>query len=601
MESVQIKMTPDNLQSIINVSQYDKGREIVANLTTETGAAYEAPDGSTATLQGTKPSGLGFSVTGTIDGAKVTFLTTESMTAEAGRIPCEIVIENGGTRIGSANSILAVEESPHKTGTPDGTKEEIIDEITVIMNEAKDAALDAIQAEGAAIDARDAAQEYAESASDDADRAERAADRAEGVSGISLIGDVKWIDDGFNTTGSMYNDVVVKADRALTANVYPSIISLTAQADSALGIWVKCYDENGKALRLDGVTINRIPVEYTVPDGAKFIRISAAAAGAAGAEALNIKISLRQDLTDMEDIFNRAAIDVKRIQPEPAPYVMGSINQISRLGWHPSAGGYPPVQSLPGYAMAYANKCRIMLADVRLTADGHYVCWHDDAMTNSQIRHPDGSALTAEEKAQTISTMTLAQLDEYDFGIFKGQKYAGLKMLRLDDFLKWCADMNVWSVLEMKVKLTNEQITEMATMIKRRKMEKRTVIACQYIDLDTPTEDPGYAHYIYELPEASMLVFGGQTRWERTAAICKACAAAGTTTYIGHTRPWEVTQAMIDEMRAEGIGFVNATDIDSEEMLHEHYSQGYTDIYDMISSAWVNILDYLYDQSTKID
>ena len=583
-----INMIKDNIATVINCSQYDTQRIVKASLIANS-CLYEIPDGATVVLQGTKPSGLGFTVNGTIDGSKVEFSTTEEMTAEHGRIPCEVVVTKDGLRLGSANLILDVEKSPHPTGTTDGTREEIIDEITIMMERCE-------EAEEEAIAASVAAQGYAASASDDADRAERAADRAEGVSGISLIGDVTWIDNGFNTTSPIYQDVVTKADRALTACAYPCILSLTATADSAVAAWVKLYDKDGKSYRLDGITINRTGITYTVDPAAKFIRISVAANGAAGAEALNIKISLRQDLSAMEDMFNRAAIDVLNTHPIPAPFTLGTINQVARLGWKPSTGGYPPVQSLPSYALAYENKIRIMLCDVRLTADGEYVCWHDENLVNSQIRHTDGSALTTEEKAQLIEEMTLAELDAYDFGIFKGQQYAGMKIMRLNDFLKWCADMNCWAVLEMKIQLTTAQIEEMSMMVKRHKMGERTLIAIQYVHADTPAEDPGYIRYMQYLPKASFIVFGGQTRWDRTANICRAIKQAGKTVYIGHTQPTNLTQAMIDEVRADGIGIMNATDIADETTLQTYYDNGYIDYYDMISSSWVNIPDYIYDR-----
>lgn len=595
MGNINIEIKPTNLPPVIPVSQYDVNRRIELNLVDDT-TAYIPPVGTTAVMQGTKPSGLGFTATGTVSGSKVVFETTEELSDEPGRIPAEVVLTSEGQRIGTANFILAIEASPHPDGTTDGTAEHLVSELTVLVERAEAADQSVQEHEDAAHVHALNAEAYANRAEQEADRAEQAADRAEGVQGISLISGVTWADNGFNTTGSLYEDVVEKSNRAISSCAYPCILSLTAQADSSFGAWVKSYDQNGKPLRLDGITINRNPSTYTVPSGAKFIRISVAATGAAGADALNIKISMRQDLTALEEMLNHAAIDVFNSKPIPAPFTLGTINQVARLGWKPSAGGYPPVQSLPSYALAYENKIRIMLADVRLTADGEYVCWHDENLVNSQIRHPDGSALTDEEKAQLIENMTLEEIDAYDFGIFKGQQYAGLKMLRLNEFLQWCADMNCWAILEMKVQLTTEQIEEMSMMVKRHKMGERTIIAAQYLHMDTPEEDPGYVRYLENLPKASYIIFGGQTRWERTANICKAIAQEGVTVYIGHTQPTQLTQAMIDEVRAEGIGIMNATDITDEATLQSYYESGYIDYYDMISSSWVNIIDYVYNR-----
>lgn len=115
----------------INVSQNDVGREILLNL--KDNSDWYDLTGCTVTLAGTKPSGLGYTVAGTIDGHQVTITTTEQMTDEYGTIASELKITKNDTVIGSANVILSVEKDPHPDGTTDGSADQLIPELTILV------------------------------------------------------------------------------------------------------------------------------------------------------------------------------------------------------------------------------------------------------------------------------------------------------------------------------------------------------------------------------------------------------------------------------------------------------------------------------------
>ena len=135
MQNIKVDITPGYEQSkIIYVSQYDVGREFKINLTDGTDG-YTIPAQTVAKIAGTKPSGLGFQVQGTISGSQITFTTTSGMTDEAGRIPVEVSLTKGNTILGSKNVYLDVEEAPHRPDTPDGSKEFTIPELTLLLQE----------------------------------------------------------------------------------------------------------------------------------------------------------------------------------------------------------------------------------------------------------------------------------------------------------------------------------------------------------------------------------------------------------------------------------------------------------------------------------
>ncbi len=126
-----IDITPGGITPVLHVSQNDVGREITVNV--KDGTGYFELDNYTVTVEGTKPSGLGYSVECTTSGHRVTIITTKGMTDEHGSIASELKITAGDTVIGSANFILAVERDPHPEGTTDGSAESLIPAITLLL------------------------------------------------------------------------------------------------------------------------------------------------------------------------------------------------------------------------------------------------------------------------------------------------------------------------------------------------------------------------------------------------------------------------------------------------------------------------------------
>ena len=124
----------------LHFSQYDVGRTATINLYA-VNEAYTIPVGATVKIQATKPSGLGFDVACTFSGSVVTVVSTETMTAEAGRFPAELHIIDNSDVIGTANFMFVVEASPHPDGTVDGDAEEVVNEIKALVLESEGYAL----------------------------------------------------------------------------------------------------------------------------------------------------------------------------------------------------------------------------------------------------------------------------------------------------------------------------------------------------------------------------------------------------------------------------------------------------------------------------
>ena len=134
-QTIGVSITPQSVRPTLHYSQGDVGRVFVINVT-----GYDIPPGATVTCVATKPSGMGFTVNGTVSGNTVTFTSTAEMTDEWGRFPAEIRIASGSTLLGTANFLMVGEKDPHPASTIDGTQEELIPQLTLLVNRVEAAA-----------------------------------------------------------------------------------------------------------------------------------------------------------------------------------------------------------------------------------------------------------------------------------------------------------------------------------------------------------------------------------------------------------------------------------------------------------------------------
>ena len=106
-----LDVTPGGVPLSVHASQYDgDSRTFVFRLFSSAGE-LSLPSAAEASVKGTKPDGNGFSYTAERSGNNVTVQLTKQMTAVAGHVRCEIVINLGETELATANFILVVERA----------------------------------------------------------------------------------------------------------------------------------------------------------------------------------------------------------------------------------------------------------------------------------------------------------------------------------------------------------------------------------------------------------------------------------------------------------------------------------------------------------
>ena len=129
---MNLNIIPNGAINRVHVSQNDVGRTLTFELFNNS-TSYTVPSGATVKIQGTKPSGFGFSETCTVSGNTATIDTTEAMTDESGNIQTELSISYDGVVIGTSNFVLAVEKNPHPDYTTDGTAPVVLDTLNMYI------------------------------------------------------------------------------------------------------------------------------------------------------------------------------------------------------------------------------------------------------------------------------------------------------------------------------------------------------------------------------------------------------------------------------------------------------------------------------------
>lgn len=108
-QTFELNLIPEQAPVVVHCDQYDTGTGRLIVKLFEGDVAY-SPTG-TATIQGSKPDGHGFSYSATLSGNTVTADLTEQMSCVAGRVRCQIVVDESTGRTGTFVFILEVQPS----------------------------------------------------------------------------------------------------------------------------------------------------------------------------------------------------------------------------------------------------------------------------------------------------------------------------------------------------------------------------------------------------------------------------------------------------------------------------------------------------------
>lgn len=198
-----------------------------------------------------------------------------------------------------------------------------------------------------------------------------------------------------------------------------------------------------------------------------------------------------------------------------------------------------PENTLPAYILSRQNGFSIAETDISFTSDGVAVLLHD-ATINRTARNADGSTIGS---TINISSITYEQALEYDFGIWKGAKYAGTKIPTLEQFLDLCRNIGLIPYIELKNNggYTQAQIEGIVDAVNAHGLKgKATYISFSDTYLGyvknhdesarlgylNSTASAGHVATVQNLKTSSNEVYYGVKYSTLTDAICEAFATA---------------------------------------------------------------------------
>lgn len=120
-----------------------------------------------------------------------------------------------------------------------------------------------------------------------------------------------------------------------------------------------------------------------------------------------------------------------------------------------------PENTIPAFIMSAKKGFPIIETDLRFTSDGVAVLLHD-ASINRTARNADGSEISG---TVNIADITYEQALTYDFGIWKGEKYAGTKIPTLAEAISVWKKAGLFAYIELE-SMTSAQIQEAVNIVK---------------------------------------------------------------------------------------------------------------------------------------
>jgi glycerophosphoryl diester phosphodiesterase len=137
---------------------------------------------------------------------------------------------------------------------------------------------------------------------------------------------------------------------------------------------------------------------------------------------------------------------------------MQKIKSINHRGYSAEC----PENTIPAFVMSAKNGFGIVETDLRCTSDGVPVLLHD-ASINRTARNADGSEISG---TVNIADITYEQALTYDFGIWKGEKYAGTKIPTLAEAISVWKKLGVSAYVEIESPMTSAQLHDAVNIVK---------------------------------------------------------------------------------------------------------------------------------------
>lgn len=243
-------------------------------------------------------------------------------------------------------------------------------------------------------------------------------------------------------------------------------VLILTRADTSIPLWLAyaTYDQNGELIARRVIVNSDTPVEkykyilYIPDQDCAYVRFTYRTNG--------ISVEIYSEYSN--NGYAYLMVEQEKINQIYNYAVNENIKSVNHRGYTTA-----PENTLPAYKLSKEKGFKYVECDVLFTSDQVPVLLHDNTI-NRTARNADGT-----EIAQTIpiNTITYEQALEYDFGIYKGEQYAGTKIPTLTEFLLLCRNLGLSPYIELKSdgNYTESQIHDLIDLVKQCGMHGKVV------------------------------------------------------------------------------------------------------------------------------
>ena len=170
----------------------------------------------------------------------------------------------------------------------------------------------------------------------------------------------------------------------------------------------------------------------------------------------SITLEMHVEIPDGSTLFFKN-FDVSHAQKTPKN------DTVMRYNAHLGFLGMAPENTMISFRLAALCGFQSCICVPKLTRDGVLVCTHDETI-NHAARYANGKEL---EHDVYVKDLTYDELLAFDFGIRKGEVFAGTRIARLTDFFALCAKTGMHPMFSTHPSLSRDAWLEVKEMLKR--------------------------------------------------------------------------------------------------------------------------------------
>ena len=137
---------------------------------------------------------------------------------------------------------------------------------------------------------------------------------------------------------------------------------------------------------------------------------------------------------------------------------------------HRGACGYAPENTMPSFRCGQKLGALWVEADVKRTADGHFVLMHDQTVD----RTTDGTGRVAE--------LSLAEIRRLDAGAWFAAEYAGTGIPLLEELLSWASSAGIGVCLDLGAGFAPADLSAIGELVTEYGLARNTLAICWKMD-----------------------------------------------------------------------------------------------------------------------